>query len=92
MQAQARQQNSIERGDEHKVLLLEEELLVTDSFRERNKQYSLTVVPGWPSNAMFDRVLVNDYTSHISLFFVFCIKWAHRVGVEMHWMVYNVNL
>lgn len=46
MQAQARQQNSIERGDEHQVLLLEEELLVTDSFRERKKQYSLTVVPG----------------------------------------------
>lgn len=46
MQAQARQQNSIERGFEDKVLLLEEELLVTDSFRERENQCSLTVVPG----------------------------------------------
>lgn len=90
MQAQARQQNNIERGVEHKVLLLEEELLVTDSFRERKKQYPLTVVPGWPSNAMFDYVLVN--TSHISLFyFVFFIKWAHRVGAEMQRMVDNVN-
>lgn len=46
MQAQARQQSSIERGVEHKAPLLEEELLVTGSFREREMQYSLTEVPG----------------------------------------------